>query len=111
MCICFFYINKSDPSFPRFIVFFNREESIVRPSLPFSAYSENSYIVAGRDLQAQGTWLGLNIHNFNLAFLTNRSNTWHYLKTKIFNYLSRGALVNEVLNSQTPVEEKINEVY
>jgi uncharacterized protein with NRDE domain len=82
---------------PRFILFFNREESIVRPTEPISPYSENNFIVAGRDLLAKGTWLGLNTQNYNLAFLTNRSNTWHNLKTKIFNYLSRGALINEVL--------------
>ena len=33
MCICFFFINKTDANKPKFVLFFNREEYFERETL------------------------------------------------------------------------------
>lgn len=58
---------QADPRWP-LLVIANRDEFQVRPSAPLARWDNG--IVAGRDLQAGGTWLGLASDRF--ALVTNR---------------------------------------
>jgi uncharacterized protein with NRDE domain len=71
MCLGFFFISSSS-SFPiKFLLSFNREENIYRPTKPLSSFEEDENIIGGRDLREKGTWLALNKKTLNIAFLTN----------------------------------------
>jgi uncharacterized protein with NRDE domain len=48
----------------------NRDEFYNRPAAPMHFWPDHSRILAGRDLQAEGTWLGLT-KNGRFAFVTN----------------------------------------
>ena len=61
MCILFFAINQH-PKYP-VIICANRDEVHQRPTQMMHWWPENkeqASILAGKDLQAGGTWLGLN---------------------------------------------------
>ena len=49
----------------------NRDEFHGRPSAALAAWSDNSGIVAGRDLQAGGTWLGAHPPSGRIVVVTN----------------------------------------
>lgn len=66
--VCF----QTVPGFP-LVVVSNRDEFLERPAAALHFWEENSGVLAGRDLQAGGTWLGGN-SNSKLAFLTNVRN-------------------------------------
>lgn len=68
MCILFIAI-KQHPDFP-LIIAANRDEFHQRPTLVSSFWPNNSNILAGTDLQAGGTWMGIN-RNGRLSALTN----------------------------------------
>ena len=51
----------------------NRDEYLARPALPPTLLCADPHIVGGKDLQASGTWLGLNEHGV-VAGLLNRRN-------------------------------------
>jgi uncharacterized protein with NRDE domain len=52
------------------IIAANREEAYARPTAPLGLWAD-APILAGRDLLANGTWLGLNIENGRWAGLTS----------------------------------------
>jgi uncharacterized protein with NRDE domain len=93
MCLCLFAIDQHD-EFP-FILLANRDEFRKRPSEKAGFWKDHPQILAGRDLQQMGTWLGVN-KSGKIAFLTN------YRDPKYFNRLgpSRGALVAEFLKEE-----------
>ncbi len=66
MCIALLAID-SHPRFP-LVVAANRDEFLARPTEPMHWWPEG--FLAGRDVQAGGTWLGLRA-NGHLALLTN----------------------------------------
>jgi uncharacterized protein with NRDE domain len=55
------------------IVAANRDEHYDRPSSAPAVIASNPKIVAGKDLRAGGTWLGVNEHGFLAAVLNRRS--------------------------------------
>lgn len=61
-----------DPAHPRFtfVVAANRDEFHDRPAAPLGWWGDGDGILAGRDLQAGGTWLGLS-RGGRFALLTN----------------------------------------
>lgn len=87
MCVLAMWLGR-DPRAP-LIVAANRDESFARPSAPPSEVEPG--IVAGRDLQAGGTWLGFNRHGLFVA-VTNRSSP-----ARMGGALSRGLLALEAL--------------
>lgn len=71
MCILFIAINKH-PDYP-LVIAANRDEFHVRPTKSLHFWTPQPNILAGQDLQAGGTWLGVNqVGNF--AALTNIRN-------------------------------------
>ncbi len=72
----------------------NRDEFRARPTAPLSVWP--SGIVAGRDLQAQGTWLGIHPHTRRWAVLTNVREP----PSASAGQLSRGQLVMDFLHGE-----------
>lgn len=58
------------PDWP-LILIGNRDEFHGRPSDPLGAWSDGSGIVAGRDMQAGGTWLGVHAASGRIVVVTN----------------------------------------
>lgn len=87
-------IIKGSNSRCRFIVLHGRDEDLRRPATDASL-SHN--LICGRDLQAKGTWAGLNVQSGNCAALTNGRDP-HTTATAAVQFpLSRGALVMDTL--------------
>jgi|TARA_B110000967_G_C18901199_1_gene575282 hypothetical protein len=85
-------LKQSDSEWP-VIIGANRDEMIQRKSLPPARHwEEQKYIVAGKDVEAGGTWLGVNDYGLVAAVL-NRMNTLGPLENK----RSRGELVLDAL--------------
>jgi len=75
----------------------NRDEDLSRPAAPPALLDDrNPKVVAPRDLQAGGTWLGINAHGL-LAAITNRFDGPRDATRR-----SRGELVFEALEHATP---------
>lgn len=75
----------------------NRDEFHARPSAPLHAWADGSGIVAGRDLQAGGTWLGVHPASGRITVVTNvRGTPPDPAKA------SRGALVTQLLTGNGP---------
>ncbi|CAD8122814.1 unnamed protein product [Paramecium sonneborni] len=77
MCIALYYINPKGKF--RFILLFNREEFSKRPTdqLKIILNNQDNIIIAGQDQLQQGTWLGFNITNGMIAFLTNKNHFFY----------------------------------
>jgi uncharacterized protein with NRDE domain len=61
------------PDYP-LLVAANRDEQYDRPSAPPGVINRAPEILAGRDLRAGGTWLGINEHGIIAAILNRRNN-------------------------------------
>lgn len=102
MCILFFAINKH-PKYP-LIICANRDEFHNRPTKSMHWWpkkNNKSNILAGKDLQAGGTWLGINKHG-RFSALTN----FRLPDLQDDEKKSRGALVLQALesNNKTLIE-------
>jgi len=62
------------PQYP-LLVAANRDEQYDRPSAPPRVFGKLPRIIAGRDLRAGGTWLGVNEHGVIAAMLNRRINS------------------------------------
>lgn len=102
MCLAALALNVH-PDFP-FICVANRDEFHSRPTAPLDSLSIGPVIVlAGKDLQQGGTWLGLG-QNAEFALLTNVRNS---LLNKPATAPSRGELViNSILNRRGPTPDE-----
>ena len=97
MCILFIAINQHK-DYP-VIIAANRDEFHIRPTKSAHFWPGEDKILAGVDLQAGGTWLGLNgLGNFSA--LTNIRN----LKNLNAAAKSRGELVTKALQSSTSLD-------
>ncbi|MFN7029382.1 MAG: NRDE family protein [Sphingopyxis sp.] len=70
----------------------NRDEFHARPAAPLAAWDDGSGIVAGRDLLAGGTWLGVHPSSGRIVVVTNVRGTLPDPAKE-----SRGALVVDLL--------------
>ena len=77
------------------IVAANRDEHYDRPSLPPRLWSTEPKILAGKDLLAGGTWLGVNEYGLLVGILNRRSNKAPDPLTRT---RSRGLLCLDLLN-------------
>ena len=99
MCLILFAHGMS-PDFP-LVVAANRDEFFDRPSAAANFWpGSESFILAGRDLQARGTWIGITRHG-RFAGVTNiRSTTQTKQHAR-----SRGELVRNFLSgTSTPLQ-------
>ena len=87
MCVLAMWLGR-DPQAP-LLVAANRDESLSRPSAPPSEIEAG--VIAGRDLESGGTWLGVNRHGLFVA-VTNRRTP-----VRTPSSLSRGLLTLETL--------------
>lgn len=76
----------------------NRDESVDRPSAPPGRYDDEPRVVAPRDLEAGGTWIGVNEHGLLVA-ITNR-----WTAKDLAGDRSRGLLVADALGCESASE-------
>lgn len=76
----------------RLVAIGNRDEYHARPAAPLGRWDENPGIIAGRDLQSSGTWLGVS-EGGRFALVTNLRGYGERTADKV----SRGALVTDLL--------------
>ena len=86
------------------IVAANRDEFYARPSLPLAQWQDAPHVYAGRDLEAGGTWLGVNADG-RFAALTNIRDPHQPPARK-----SRGELVARFLSGSLPLEQYLAEI-
>lgn len=87
------------------IMIANRDEFYARPTQTLGFWSDQPDILAGRDLEQMGTWLGIN-RNGHLAALTNYRDGSAQMDGK----LSRGELTRGLLESNSPVMPQLSEI-
>jgi uncharacterized protein with NRDE domain len=90
MCLIFVAVDVH-PNY-KIIIAANRDEFYDRPSAPASFWPEAPQLLAGRDLQAGGTWLGIT-RTGRIAALTN----FREQESKRAEAPSRGNLVSDFL--------------
>ena len=91
--MCLIYVAwRRHPRF-RLVVAANRDEYHARPALPAYWWEDVPGVLAGRDLQAGGTWLGIASGGRFSAITNYRGPTAHLADAR-----SRGALVSEFLS-------------
>ena len=88
---------RADPRWP-LVAIGNRDEFHTRPAAALARWSDGR-VIAGRDLEAGGTWLGVNEGRFGLV--TNLR-TPGYPKAEL---ASRGALVTDWLRGHAPAPQ------
>src|SRR5512147_2039257 len=82
----------------------NRDELHARPASPAGFWPDQPTLLAGRDLQARGTWLGVS-RNGRFASVTNYRGGHDPNAAE-----SRGALVSRFLLSDEPPEEYVAKI-
>ena len=92
MCILFL-AKDCHPDWP-LIVAANRDEFFARPSAAMAFWDEHPNVLAGRDLEAGGTWLGVNRRG-RFSAVTN----FRTARDPVANARSRGELVAGFLQS------------
>ena len=103
MCLILF-AYKAHPNY-KLVIAANRDEFYDRPTVPAGFWEDHKSILAGRDLEAGGTWMGVNNHG-GLCMLTN----YRDLKNLKSNAPSRGKLVSDFLISQPPTKSFIETI-
>jgi len=87
------------------IVAANRDEYFGRPSAPADFWDDHREVLAGRDLEAGGTWLGITLEG-RFAALTNYRNP----ADKRTGVPSRGALVSDFLTGKAGPSGYVKEI-
>lgn len=105
MCTLALYFQSFEP-YP-LVVAANRDEHFDRPSAAPALLDGDPKIIAGQDLRAGGTWLGVNEHGFLVGILNRRINGLVLPATVA---RSRGALCMELLqlNSARAARQRID---
>jgi uncharacterized protein with NRDE domain len=103
MCLILF-AHKAHPKY-KLILAANRDEFFARPTLPANYWEEESKILAGKDLEAGGTWLGMTTSG-RISLITNYRDL-NNIKT---NAPSRGHLVSKYLKENVEAEVYLQEV-
>ena len=98
MCLVL-VVWRTHPQYPC-LVAANRDEFHARPTAPAAWWPDHSQILAGRDLEAGGTWLGMT-RSGRFAALTNYRDP----EQRRAQAPSRGALVTYMLESGVSVAE------
>ncbi len=99
MCILFIAIDQHQDH--PLVIAANRDEFHVRPTKSAYFWPDHAHMLAGQDLQAGGTWLGINQQG-DFAALTNIRDR-HYNNP---NAKSRGELVSLALQQKQTINEQ-----
>jgi uncharacterized protein with NRDE domain len=111
MCLILFHLHEH-PNY-KLILAANRDEAYNRPTAPASFWKDYPNILAGRDLEQMGTWLGVS-KSGRVAGLTNYRDPAHMKPGKhsrgeiVTNYLAGGETADSFL--QTLSSRKANYV-
>ncbi len=103
MCLILFSYNNH-PKY-KMILAANRDEFYARPTVPAHFWEDDEHILAGKDLEAGGTWLGVTKEK-RLCVITN----YRDLNNIKPNAPSRGQLVSDFLKQSAPAKDYLNEV-
>jgi uncharacterized protein with NRDE domain len=103
MCLLLFAF-QTHPRY-KLILSANRDEYYHRPTAPAGWWEEARFLLAGKDLEAGGTWMGITKKG-KLAALTNYRGTESHKE----NAPSRGALVSQYLLSDISSQEYLEEL-
>ncbi len=103
MCLIVFAYNIH-PAYP-LVIGANRDEFFDRPTAPLAWWETHPHVLAGRDLQAGGTWMGVT-DTGRFAAITNFRDPSR-IKHKA---PSRGALVGDFLCSDTSAQTYLEQV-
>ncbi|WP_022664641.1 NRDE family protein [Desulfospira joergensenii] len=98
MCLILFSF-KASKSWP-LVLAANRDEFYSRPTAPMDFWDESPSILAGRDLEQGGTWLGIHARG-RFAALTNYREPTQVRK----NAPSRGSIIPEFLESRGKIRD------
>jgi uncharacterized protein with NRDE domain len=101
VCLVTIAINPSPDL--AWVVIANRDEYFSRRTAPLSRWSDRSGIVAGADLEAGGTWMGVHPERGRIAMVTNVRDP-RELGPKRDGEVSRGALVRDFLVGEHDAE-------
>lgn len=104
MCIAYLSLG-ANPHWPVFIAA-NRDEFHKRAALPAAPWPEHPSLIAGRDLTAGGTWLGVT-HAGRWALLTNFRDPGAHREDRT----SRGHLVSDYLLGDVAPHEYAKKVH
>jgi uncharacterized protein with NRDE domain len=99
MCTLAIFFNVFD-GYP-LVVAANRDERYDRPAAPPAVISADPKIVAGKDLRAGGTWLGVSEHGLLVGILNRRINRQSSLGGGV---RSRGLLCLDLLRLRSAAE-------
>ena len=100
MCLILF-AWRVHPRFP-LVVAANRDEFFARPTAAAAFWHDRPGLLAGRDLEAGGTWMGIT-HRGRFAALTNYRDPGHQKAGRP----SRGLLVADFLHSPAPAHDTL----
>jgi len=95
---------RAHPAY-RLIVAANRDEYFARPAAPAGFWEDHTHVLAGRDLEAGGTWLGITLEG-RFAALTNYRNP----ADRRSGVPSRGALVSDFLGGDAGPAEYVKRI-
>lgn len=102
--MCLIAWNWQPESRTPLLLIANRDEFYARPTAPLGWWNDAG-ILAGRDLQAGGTWLGVS-RSARLAALTNHRDPANMRPDAP----TRGEIVSAFLQSDTSAEDHLNEL-
>lgn len=88
----------------RLILIGNRDELHARPAAPLARWDDPAHLIAGRDLQSGGTWLGVSDEG-RAAIVTNLRGYGDPLPGRA----SRGALVTDLLGGRHPAHAALDD--
>lgn len=94
--MCLIAISVPDQRRRPWVVIANRDESLARPTQPLHVWDDGSGIIAGRDLSAGGSWMGIAPSRGRMAMVTNVRDPAD-LRERQAGERSRGALVRDFL--------------
>lgn len=103
MCLILFGVQPNQNL--RLVVAANRDEFYARPTSRADYWDDHPEVLAGRDLQMSGTWLGIS-KSGRFAAVTNFRET----PPDPIPPRSRGDLTTKFLTTDCPVEEYIHEI-
>ena len=103
--MCLIYIAWRRHPRHRLVVAANRDEFHARPALPAHWWDDAPGVLAGRDLEAGGTWLGVTSGG-RFAAITNYQGP----SVRLANARSRGALVSEFLAGDASAPQYLDRV-